>query len=217
MPARLSLAFLLAGLILSATACAGGSTSSQPAGSTPAPTPVPATTLAYTDPSGAGWRLLKDPSSTTTRVVLNLVGPAGQMTRGVGFNLKAPPGVKFDVFDGGLPVHDTGVYQLLSAVGDVNEPVALVAGVKPGNLLSVGIYQKDRTHAAKDSGTTLCQIALLLDPAAPASKGTTLSLSVPKAKVIPEDIGATTDETWILDRKMQMAGVTVAVGTLTAN
>jgi hypothetical protein len=214
---RRPIPFLLAGLLLSATAC-GGSTPSAPSPANPVPVAPahPATSLAYVDPPGSGWRLVRDPSSTSTRVVLNLVGPAGQKTRGVGFNLKAPAGVKFGAFEGGLPIRDTGAYELLSSVGDPNEPVALVGGVKAGNLLSVGIYQKDRTHAAKDSGTTLCQIALTLDPSAPPAQGA-LPLGVPKAKVIPEDIGSTTDETWLLDRKMQMAGVTVAVGTLTGN
>jgi hypothetical protein len=215
MPLFRPIPFLLAALALSHAAC-GSSSSGSPSAPPPVAT-VPAASLSYVDPPAAGWRLVKHPSSTSTRIVLDLVGPAGQMTRGVGFNLKAPAGLRFGAFDGGLPVRDTGVYELLSAAGDPGEPVALVGGVKPGNVLSVGIYQKDRRHVAKDSGTSLCQIALELDANAPPARGASLLLSIPKARVIPEDIGSTTDETWLLDRKMQMGVVTIAVGTLTAN
>jgi hypothetical protein len=140
------------------------------------------------------------------------------MTRGVGFNLQGPAGVTFATFSNGLPIHDAGVYQL-QALGstDPSEPLAITGGVKKGNLLSVGIYQKDRDQAAQDSGTTLCQIALQLDAAARPSAGTTLALAIPKAKVIPADIGTVTDDLWTLDKKMRMTDISIAVGTLTAH
>jgi hypothetical protein len=140
------------------------------------------------------------------------------MTRGVGFNLQGPAGVKFATFSNGLPINDAGVYQL-RALGstDPSEPLAITGGVKKGNLLSVGIFQKDRDLAAQDSGTTLCQIALQFDASANLATKTALPLAILKAKVIPEDIGAVTDDTWTLDKKMRMADIAIAVGTLTAN
>ena len=33
----------------------------------------------------------------------------------------------------------------------------------------------------------------------------------------PEDIGAVTDDTWTLDKKMRMTDLSIAVGTLTAH
>ncbi len=202
-------------LALAVSACGGSSSD----GSTTAPAPTtPATSLRYVDPSGTGWRLVADPSSTSTRIVLNLVGQSGQLTRGVGFNLKAPSGVRFEALEGGLPVRDLGAYELRAAADPtVDEPVAVAGGVKGGNVLTVGVYQKDRRHPAKDSGAPLLQIVLALDAASPPPAGAALPLSVPKAKVIPEDIGLVTDETYRLDRKMRMADVAVAVGTLTAN
>ena len=207
----LSLAF--AGLLLPlALACSGGSSSSSSA----APA-APAKGLAYSDPSGTGWRLVKDASSTSTRIVLDLVGPSGTKTRGVGFNLQAAAKVKFGTFANGLPINDTGVYQLLSAAADPNEPIALIGGVKPGNLLSAGIYQKDRAQPAQDSGAPLCQIAVVLDPARGIQAGDALQLQVVKAKAIPEDIGTVTDDLWTLNQKTRMTDITIATGTLSAN
>ena len=187
----------LSGLLLGlAMACGGGS------GGSSAPPSTPAKSLAYTDPSGTGWRLMKDATSTPTRLVLNLVGPAGLMTRGAGFNLVAPAGIRFGTFPSAdpvpdigvtdFPIRDTGVYELKNTdnTGDPLEPVLLAGGVKPGNLLTVGIFQKDRRATAKDSGVPLCQIALELDPSHPLEAGASLPLSVVKAKYIAEDIGA---------------------------
>jgi hypothetical protein len=182
---------------------------------TPPPGPQYATGLDYQDPSGSGWRLVRDPSSTTTRLVLNLVGPSGVMTRGAGFNLTAP-NVRFGAFGNGLPIADTGVYQL-RRVGSVdpNEPVALNGAVK-GNLLTVGIWQKDRDQGAKDSGAALAQIALVYAPQSELISGTAIPLQIVKAKVIPEQIGTVNDPVWLLTRELKLADISIAVGTLTA-
>ena len=181
----------------------------------PPPGPAIATGLDYQDPAGDGWRLVRDPSSTTTRLVLDLVGPSGLKTRGVGFNLTAQ-NVKFGAFDNGLPIAGTGVYKL-RRVGsiDPNEPVALMGAVK-GNLLSAGIFQKDRDQGAQDSGSALCQIALVFNSAAHLTTGTAIPLQVLKAKVIPEEIGKVTDSQWLLARELKLADISIAVGTLTA-
>ena len=205
----------LAGLALAlALACGGGSTSSATPGTT-TPTLTPAASLSYADPSGSGWRLVKDASSTPTRLVLNLVGPSGARARGVGFTLQAPDTVAFDVFPEGLPLHDLGVFELQSTTPNPTDPYALVGGVLPGNRLSVGVFQKDRALAAKDCGAPLLQIALTLGTPKP-SAGETLSLALRKAKVIPEDIGSANDDLYTLSQKLRMADISVAVGTLTA-
>jgi len=158
---------LLSGLLLGlALACSG---SSDHGTATPATPAVPAASgFTYTAPAGTGWRLVEDAASTPTRLLLDLVGPAGTLSRGVGFNLKAATGVRFGTFGtAGSPVSDAGVYELLSADPTyLYEPSLLGGGVKPGNLLTVGIFQKDRRFGAKDSGTALCQIALVFDAAA---------------------------------------------------
>ncbi len=209
------LSLLLSSLVLGLSlACGGGSHSTS---ATAAAAPA-ATVLAYTDPTGSGWRLLKDASSTSTRLVLNLVGPSGLRTRGVGFNLQAPATVKFGAFANGLAINDAGVYQLLSAGSvDPAEPIALVGGVKPGNLLTAGIFQKDRMQDAQDSGAPLCQIAILFDASKGLLAGDKVPLQVTKAKAIPEDIGTVTDDLFTLDKKMKMADIAIAIGSLSAH
>jgi hypothetical protein len=217
----LPISSLLLGL---AMACGGGSGGSNAAPATPAKS------LSYTDPAGTGWRLLKDASSTPTRVVLNLVGPSGLMTRGAGFNLAAPAGIRFGTFPSAnpvpdlgaadFPIRDTGVYELKNTdtTGDPLEPVLLAGGVKAGNLLTVGIFQKDRRASAKDSGVPLCQIALELDPSGHLSAGSDVTLSIVKAKYIAEDIGAfSITPTAEMVAKAKPVDFTLAVGQLHTN
>ena len=217
----LPLSILVLGLAL---ACGGGS-----GGSTAAPA-TPAKSLAYTDPSSTGWRLVKDATSTPTRLVLDLVGPSGLMTRGAGFNLVAPAGIRFGTFPSAnpvpdlgvtdFPIRDTGVYELKNTdnTGDPLEPVLLAGGVKAGNLLTVGIFQKDRRATAKDSGVPLCQIALELDPAGRLSAGVPLPLTVVKAKYIAEDIGAfSVTPTAEMVAKAKPVNFTIATGQLKTN
>jgi hypothetical protein len=194
--------------------------------------------LVYTDPTDTGWRLVKDASSTETRVVLNLVGPTGLKTRGAGFNLKAPTTVHFGAFtkpdvplnNTGWPINDTGVYELvntdprdpwtgLSVPPDPLEPLLLSGGVKKGNLLTVGIFQKDRRATAKESGVALCQIAIEFDPTAKLNAKDIIPLAIVKAKYIPEDIGHFNDgtTTYEMITKGHLVDMPIAVGALHAN
>lgn len=223
------LASLVSGLLLGLSlACGGGSST------TPTTPQTPASGLAYADPTGTGWRLVQDAASTPTRIILDLVGPTGTTSRGAGFNLQASPGVHFGVFtETGFPINDTGVYELLNAGPSAANPnihsypyesKLLAGGVKPGNILTVGIFQKDRRFSAKDSGTALCQIALELDPAGSVKKGDALALAVPKARLIPGDIGAAGIDGWAstaefndAQAKAHSVPISIAVGTLVAH
>lgn len=223
------LSLLLSSLLLGWTlACGGGS-------STPSSTPlIPAKGLVYTDPTGTGWRLVKDASSTGTRIVLNLVGPSGLKTRGAGFNLQAPTTVRFGKFvtndrvTTGLPILDAGVYSLLNhdprdlghepIPNDPLEPKLLAGGVKKGNLLTVGIFQKDRYQSAKESGQALCRIALEFDPAVGLNAGDRLGLVITKSGYLAEDIGElTVHPTLEKTEKGRLVPMPIAVGTLSAN
>jgi hypothetical protein len=206
--------------LLAAIVLAGGCADYSPA-------PL-ATGLEYRDPAPRGWRLVRDPSSTPTRLVLAVVGPAQLMTRGVGFNLRAPAAVRFRSFESsGFPVEDTGAYELLNvdpchgeppeSCRDPQEPVLLAGGVKAGNVLTAGVFQKDRRATAKASGVPLARIALELDPAAGLHPGAMLALEVLKAKYSPEDIGAfSPDPTQEQAEKGHGVHFTLAVGELRA-
>ena len=219
-------------LFAALSGCGGGD--STPPKAPPAPAPVPTatpTTLAYADPTSSGWRLVKDATSTPTRLVLDLVGPAGTPTRGVGFNLRRGMGLAFGKFDNGGYAHDTGVFQLKgtnsnfeSYAGTDADPVLFVsAPLKSGDVLSTGIFQKDRTNAPKDSAAPLVQVVVTLadftkiDPASVNASTDPYGLHVVKARIIPADIGGmnfvlTTD----VIKKAKMVDVTVDTGTITA-
>lgn len=220
------LGFLISGLLLSLTLACGGGSHTTPA---PAP-PATATGLTYTDPTGTGWRLVRDAHSTPTRLLLNLVGPTGLHTRGAGFNLQAPSAIRFGAFtESGFPIRDLGVYELWNtnpwpgdgsvAVGsDPLEPRLIAGGVKAGNLLTVGIFQKDRRASAKDSGQPLCQIALEFDATANLKAGDAIPLAITKAKHMAEDIGAfAVSPTMEMASKAHLVDMTIAVGSLRAN
>lgn len=229
---------LVAGLC---AACGGGGASSpQAPGATQSPgATLVATGLSYADPGGTGWRLVKDAGSTPERLLLNLVGPAGLKTRGVAFNLKAPPTVRFGAFhkvlgDGvhttDFPIKDLGVYYLLNTTPGLGwypytpgirhplEPTFCAGGVKPGNVLTVGIFQKDRREPAKESSRPLLQIALEFDAAANLNAGDALPLTLLKARYMAEDIGAfAVYPTFEMIEKAHLVDAAIALGTLHAN
>jgi hypothetical protein len=200
-----------------------------PPATPPPPPPKTSSGLAYTDPAGTGWRLVKNASSTPTRLVLDLVGPADQKGRGVGFNLRSDGQVRFARFASGSFVNDLGVFQLGNKTGPVSvyggyaakDVYLSVGGVKEdGRLLTVGVFQKDRRHPAQGLGVPLYQVALEFDAerAHALVPGTVLPLTLVRARSIPEDIGDSPDaknfDVYSVLWKYRIDEVNVAVGTL---
>lgn len=184
-----------------------------------------ATSLSYTDPAGTGWRLVKQEGSTSKRIVLGLVGPADTKSRGVGFNLSVGRGARFGTFSEGVYAVDTGVFQLKgsnpnfeSYAGTAADPVLFASRLKGERMLTTGIFQKDRTYAAKSLVKPVVQIVVELDSVSVPTQGRPVDLAVVKARTIPDDIGGmnfTVDMETLA--KAKMADIDIAVGTLTAN
>jgi hypothetical protein len=226
MNSKLLLSFLFTATL---AGCGGGGDSTPPAAPPPPPVVAP-THLSYSDPTSTGWRLVKDATSTDTRIVLNLVGPAGTQTRGVGFNLRKGMGLAFGKF-GSAYAHDTGVLQLKgtnsnfeSFAGTDADPVLFVsAPLKSGDVLSTGIFQKDRTNGPKDSAAPLVQVAVTLGDFSKLNLATVnasadpYGLHVIKARIVPADIGGMDFQlTAEVISKAKMQDITVDTGTLTA-
>jgi hypothetical protein len=206
---------ILAALVVGAC---GSSNSSNPSN----PSLSKATSLSYVDPAAGGWRLVRNTkASTPTRLVLDLVGAPGSSTRGVGLNVAAPAELRFGRFDStSTAVEDTGVYELRNIAAGVPagtyEPTLLAAGVLPGNVLTAGVFQKDRAATAKDSSVPVLRIALELSETSTISTGTPLPVSVVKAMVVPADIGLLGNDLDIIT-KSHLKPIEITVGTVTAN
>jgi hypothetical protein len=223
---------LISSFALAATlAACGGDDNGTPAPPPPPPPAVAPTHLSYTDPTSTGWRLVKDASSTDTKIVLNLVGPAGIQTRGVGFNLKKGMGLAFGKFASGAYALDTGVFQLKgtntnfeSYAGTAADPVLFVsAPLKSGDVLSTGIFQKDRTNAPKDSAAPLVQVAVTLadftkvDFNAASASADPYGLHVVKARIVPADIGGMNFSLSVdVLKKAKLVDIAVDAGAITA-
>ena len=214
---------LLAAAMLLLVACGGAKVGPGPQG---APT---STGLAYQDPAGAGWRLVRNAASSGTHVILDVVGPTATKGRGIGFNLLSDGTVKFARLGAAGYIADTGVFKLQSTFANYPvEPTLVAGGLKlDGTLLTVGIFQKDRYWPAVAVDVPVAQIAIDFDPVKTAAlaPGTVISLKITKAKAIPEDIGApppdpsaaNADWSGVVNAyASSLVPVTVAVGTLTA-
>lgn len=196
-------ALLLPLVLLGLLACGGGSSSSSSPAST-APSAPAATSLAYTNPAGTGWRLVKDASSTPTHLVLNLVGPAGTMGRGAAFTLKSDATkITFGKINGEY-IEDAGLLELAYDPTDPNEARLLAGGVK-GDLLMAGAFQKDRGLSAKDLGAPLFRVAIDFKATAGLHAGDSIPLSIIKGRLLPDDLST-----------RQTPDLTIAVGTLVA-
>lgn len=170
----------------------GGSDSSASGGTT---NPNAATKLAYTDPtpSSGQWALMKDPASTDTHLILDLVPPAEAVSGfGVGFTLGAGTGVKWSKVSGGDAQY---VHNIAYSLGS---GVQLIKGTVAGSTLTAGVFQKGlaTTPVAHGIGATV-SVALDLAPGASKAASVTITPTVSK--------------------ELQAAGMqplTLAVGTL---
>ncbi len=189
-------------IALAALIACGGSSSSSSGAAAP---PAAAKGIAYTNPASTGWRLEKDPSSTATHVVLNLVGPTGLKGRGIALTVHSDTTKMAWGKLSGSYIQDGGAFELAVDPTDPNEARLMVGGVK-GSDLMVGAFQKDPNLSAKPLDTKLYSFAVDFKADAKLAAGDTIPLSVTKARLLPEDLGP-----------RQLQDVTVAAGSLKAN
>ncbi|MBL0210310.1 MAG: hypothetical protein IPQ13_05280 [Holophagaceae bacterium] len=178
-------------LLLSlASACSGGG------GGATTPPPPPKTiadTLTYTDPSGAGFRLVRNASlSTSSKLVLDLTGPAGN-GHGVAFIVSAD---QSKVTWSNPPSSSTLAANLAFNLGSGTQAFI---GKSSGDQLQGAAFQKPGT-AAVNMAQPLMRISLDLKSSIPVN--TSVPLSFTSGNQLPASGGP--------------GSITVAVGTLLA-
>lgn len=160
------------------TACGGGGGGS----STPPPLPPPAkaTSLAYSDPAGSGFRLLRQPESTPTKLVLGLMGPTGGQGRGIAFTLTADP-AQVDV----VKVADgDSEYLQPGTVFDLGSGPRIHKGLLQGGALRATLAQKG-ISAPKTMNGILAKFALQFRSSANMNSGTTIALGATEGEYLP--------------------------------
>lgn len=157
--------------------------------------------LDYTNPTSGTYTLVKDTTlSTSTHLVLNLMGPVGTQGTGVGFYLSADASkvtwTKPSVSDS-LLAHG-GLF-------DLGTSPQLAAAKTSGDQLQVGFYQKGATKPAITFTATsiLASVALDLKPSVPV--GSAVTLSAVSGKAVLTNGSATPTP------------IAISTGTLTAN
>jgi|WetSurMetagenome_2_1015567.scaffolds.fasta_scaffold158457_1 hypothetical protein len=180
-------------------------TASGPGGTANASTTVTvktiATLLSYTDPTSGTYKLVRNATkSTSTHLVLDLLGPAGSLS-GVGLCLSADPTkINWVVVDAG----DTERVKNSAFSNAIVKSKTSTDGV-----LQAGIYQKGITSAINaTSSTVLASVALELTSTATITKPRTVALGAVSGKTVilnPPGSGSTTSP------------ITIATGTLTAS
>ena len=165
-------------------------------------TPVPASTLAYTNPSASGFSLQFDTAATTPgHLVLDLVGPAGTVAQGVSFFLTTDTTKATWSKAAGAYAVNGSTFTLGIA------PMALAAKVdSTGADLQVGIYQKSGA-ATFTASAPLVSVALDLVPGTVTAGSTvTLTATPMKQPVFVDGNG-----------NVQAIIMPIRVGILTAN
>lgn len=186
--------------VVPAAATAGPISVTTPGGTTTSSTFTRlASALAYTDPTSGTYRLVRNATlSTSTHLVLDLLGPAGTQGRGVGFYLSADTSkVTWTKVSGADPeLVQNGAFTLGSGQ-------QLLKAKVTGSELQAGVYQKGSAVPAVTftASGALARVALDLN-GNPALGAVTFSAVANKAVVLPA-AGAQTV-------------ITVSVGTLAA-
>lgn len=195
------LALGLAPSLLAVLLACGGGGGGGGTTTTPPPKTV-ADRLDYTNPTGASFMLVKDTTlSTSSHLVLNLLGPAGTSATGVGFILSADTTKVTWAKPAGSDtvLAHSGLFDLGTASPQ------LMVGKNTGDQLQVAFYQKGTTKPAVTftAGSILASVSLDLKGSIPV--GTVVSISAVSGKAVLSQGSAAPQ------------AITIATGTLVAN
>jgi hypothetical protein len=154
--------------------------------------------LAYADPTGTGWRLVKNSAeSTANHLVLDLVGPSGQAGRGVDLTLSADA-----TRASWAKVSAADAEHVTNRAFAIGTTPRLLKGTVSEDKLLVGVFQKGSATPATEYSSALVSVALELKPSPSLPSGALLPLALVKAHAL-SDSGT-------------LSPIDVAVGTLTA-
>jgi len=176
-----------------ATSAADGSKSAQATVTVPV-----AARLAYVDPPATGWRFVKNTvESTTSRLVLDLVGPSAGAGYGVDATLSTVP-----TRARWAKVVDTDTEHVANRAFHLGSGPQLMKGLPQEGSLLLGVFQKGTSSPAVPYAGALVSVALELEADDTLASGATVPLTVLKAHALDATTGLTP--------------ITVAVGTLVA-
>ena len=185
----------LSGLALaSLVACSGGgSTSSAP------PAKTIADRLDYTNPTSGTYMLVKDTTSTSTHLVLNLMGPAGTLGSGVGFFLTADT-----TKVAWSKVNSSDTEFVKNGAFTLGSGVQLLKSKVTGDQLQAGVFQKGTTVPAVTFTTAGVLASVALD----------LKGNVPLGAVA---FSAVSNKAVLTNGSAAPVAIVLSAGTLTAN
>ncbi len=189
----------LSGLALASLMACSGSKDNPPP---PPPPKTIADRLDYTNPTSGTYTLVKDNASTSTHLVLNLMGPVGTQGTGVGFYLSADTSkVTW------AKVNSSDAEFVKNGAFTLGSGVQLLKSKVIGDQLQGAVYQKGTTAPAVTftASTVLASVALDMKGNVPVGSIVWSSTQAPSTKaVLNQGSGASVP-------------ITINYGTLTAN
>ena len=188
----------LAGLLACGGGGGGGGTSA----------PATATSLSYTNPTSGTYLLMKDPASSGSHLVLDLVGPTAGTASGVTLTLNADTTkvtwTNVASTDPANTLVENGTQFNLGSAA----PYILLARTYGTTTLMATVAQKGLAVTPALLNGVLLKVALDLKPNLGLASGTSISLSADGTK------------SWVLDDTVKtgnaISPITVTVGTLAA-
>lgn len=154
-------------------------------GNTPTAVPIDnkAKALSYTDPTGSGWRLVQNSSSTPGHLVLDLMAPANTAGQGIGFKLSLD-----DTKAQWAKVSAQDPTYVKNQCYDLGSDASseLYRGKVTNGDLVIGVYQKGIANPVIYSGA-LVSVAIDYKASDSFLVRTPVSLVVTKAKHVASD------------------------------